>query len=95
MTDNRFRLVAGCASALGGVVGLVWGIALVVPTSHTSNDGSSSTSTSSGSVVETVVFIAANVVFFAVVLGAAASLLCLAIRRLQHRQIAHNKNSPK
>ncbi|HEY8729507.1 MAG TPA: hypothetical protein VIL94_07970 [Acidothermaceae bacterium] len=94
MTDNRLRLVAGYATALGGIVGLVWGIALVVPTSGTADDGSSSTSTSSGSVVETVVFIAANMVFFAVMLGAAASLLCVGIRRWRHWQIAHDKSSP-
>jgi hypothetical protein len=84
VTGNTLRRVAGCAIALGGVVGLVWGIALVVPTGS-ANDASRSTSTSSGSVVETVIFIAASTVFFAVMVGVAASLICLAIRRVRHR----------
>jgi len=84
VTGNTLRRVAGCAAALGGVVGLVWGIALVVPTGS-ANDVSRSTSSSSGSVVETVIFIAVSTVFFAVMVGAAAALICLAIRQVRHR----------
>jgi hypothetical protein len=94
VTDNRFRLVAGCASALGGVVGLVWGIALVVPTGSTAYDASRSTSSSSGSVVETVIFVAVSTVFFAVVVGAVASLICLAIRRLRIGRLQRKEFRP-
>jgi hypothetical protein len=84
VTGNTLRRVAGCAAALGGVVGLIWGIALVVPTGS-ANDAGRSTSSSTGSAVETVIFIAVSTVFFAVMVGAAASLICLAIRQVRHR----------
>jgi hypothetical protein len=63
---------------------LLWGIALVVPTGA-ATDAGRSTSTSSGSGLETVIFIAASTVFFAVIVGTAASLMYMAIRRLRHR----------
>ena len=63
---------------------MVWGIALVVPTGS-ANDVGRSTSSSRGSVVETVIFIAVSTVFFAVMVGAGASLICLAIRQVRHR----------